>query len=268
MDFWGTVLVLARRWYVSVPAFILTLAGVFGVYVLTPAQYESHAVAVVTPSPTGGTEYPAGYLPGATNPLMNFDNGLNIAGSLLIQSMGTADFAARVGMPTDGSTTFEVNNGSENPELLTNDPFVFVRVAGTSANELQPLVGRSLDAARTDLAEQQDRLQAPVVTRAMLTTIVPPSSPLPQRGNRLRGAAAALGLGLIGSLAATFAAESWLQTRQRASRRGRQPSPSELDATDLDGAVDPGRGSADIPPDEESERFSGEPAGVTGGGEP
>lgn len=270
MDFWGTVLVLARRWYVSVPALVLTIAGVLGVYVLTPAHYESHAVAVVTPPLTGGTEYPKGYVPGTTNPLMNFNNGLSVTGSLLIQSMGTADFAARVRMPTDGATTFEVNNGSENPESLTNAPFVFVRVVSTAPELPQELVSRVLDAARDDLAREQDQLRAPVVTHTELTTIVPPSSPLPQQGNRLRGVAAALGLGLIMSLAGTFAAESILQARRRrTSRRSpAAPAPEPGTATAEPNAADPSHESTVTKPDRDSEPRTREPVAVSGGETP
>ena len=42
MDFWRTVMVLFRRWYITVPAFFLTLgAAPAAAYSVVPVQYQS-----------------------------------------------------------------------------------------------------------------------------------------------------------------------------------------------------------------------------------
>ena len=56
MDFWRTVLVLFRRWYITVPAFVATLGLAGAAYSAVPIQYESGSVLVLTTPLTGGTQ--------------------------------------------------------------------------------------------------------------------------------------------------------------------------------------------------------------------
>ena len=56
MDFWRTVLVLFRRWYITVPAFFATLGVAAAAYSAVPVQYESGSVLVLTTPLSGGTE--------------------------------------------------------------------------------------------------------------------------------------------------------------------------------------------------------------------
>lgn len=215
MDFWSTVLVLFRRWYVVLPAFLLTLGAAAAAYSSVPAQYLSQSAVLLTAPTTGSVAYADGYQPEAINPLLNLDNGLNLTGSLLIQAMRTAEFASRIGVPADGPTTFEVNNGSDNPELLQNGPFLFLSATSSSPDEAEGVVQRSVAAAREELQRRQEELDAPRSTYVTFTEIVPPTPAEAQRGDRLRPAAAALALGAIASLAATFAAESLFMARRR-----------------------------------------------------
>ncbi len=51
-------------------------------------------------------------------------------------------------------------------------------------------------------------MQAPRETYITMSAAVPPTTPVAQQGRKLRSAAAALGLGVIAALCASFAAES------------------------------------------------------------
>jgi hypothetical protein len=214
VDFWATLRVVVRRWYAVIPVLLLAVAGVALVYATSPTTYESRAVLLLHTPVTGATVYANGYRPNAVNPLLNSSNNLDITGTVLIQAMHSLDFAQRVGVPDDG-TMFTVNNGSDNPELLTTGPFVFVTVDGPTPDGAQRLVGRAVAEARAELDRRQAALEAPTSTYVELTDIVPASSAEPHRGNKLRALGAVMALGTLLSLVAAFAAESVARWRER-----------------------------------------------------
>src|SRR5215211_3732921 len=74
VDFWQTVKVVFRRWYITFPAFLAAL-GVAGlVYGSVPTQYVSTSVLLLTTPTTGPTEDVDPKHPNAiTNPLLNFE---------------------------------------------------------------------------------------------------------------------------------------------------------------------------------------------------
>ncbi len=219
MDFWGTVLVVYRRWYIALPVFLLSLFAAAAMYAAAPIRYFSSATILLTTPPTGGTEYADGNRPTATNPLLLYNDGLNLTGAMLIQAMRTTEFRSRIGAPMDGTSTLEVNNGTENPELLMNGPFVFLKVDSTTPKEAQELVRRAVSAARVELRQRQATLGTPASTYITFTEVVPPTAAQGGRGSGSRAAAAALGLGLITSVTLAFAAESALHTQKRLRAR-------------------------------------------------
>src|SRR5262249_5271124 len=128
MDFWQTVMVVVRRWYIAAPAFLLSILGAVAVYASVPKTYSSTAVLVLT-LPTTGASQPADpkHPPDLVNPLLNFDKGLSTSAAILIQALSTPETAQDLGVPPGGQTWFQVTNGSNNPELLITGPFVFVQ---------------------------------------------------------------------------------------------------------------------------------------------
>ena len=128
MDFWGTVVVLFRRWYISLPAFLATLVLAGAAYMVVPLQFESGEVLVLTTPLNGGTEYKGpDHTDSVTNPMMNFDQSLALTASLVIQQLRSTETSEALGVRPGDTTTYEVNNGSSNPELLQSGPFIFVR---------------------------------------------------------------------------------------------------------------------------------------------
>src|SRR5690606_28322121 len=132
MDFWGTVLVLFRRWYISVPAFVLAVAAAFGVYATLPTVYVSNAVLVLA-TPTGrGVVPPDPRIPmPRSNPMLNFEHGLSVSASILIAALGTPETARELGVREGGDTEYQVTNGSSNLESLATGPLVFVEASST-----------------------------------------------------------------------------------------------------------------------------------------
>src|SRR3954451_23072756 len=101
MDFWQTVLVVFRRWYITVPAF-LAAVGVAGlVYGSVPTQYVSTSMLLLTTPTTGPTKEIGAKAKGSeaiTNPLLYFDQGLNVSASILIQALSTPETAGSLGI--------------------------------------------------------------------------------------------------------------------------------------------------------------------------
>jgi hypothetical protein len=223
MDFWRTVLVLFRRWYVTVPAFLLAIGVALLVYSSVPVRYVSTAALVLTTPPTGGTLAPDPEQPfGLTNPFLNFDHGLSMSASILIQALGTPEMAAQLGTAPGSPTSYRVTNGSTNPELITSGPFVFIAGESATAAAAQDIVRRVIDLAKIELANRQKELSAPPSTFITISEVVPPTTAEAQGGSRMRAAAAALAFGFIASLTAGYAAESFASARER--RRPKRPA--------------------------------------------
>ncbi len=225
MDLWGTVTVLIRRWYVTLVAFTLAVGTAYGVYSSVPTTYESDAVIVLTIPSTGGTQPTKSITPtDHTNPLLNFDTGLNMAATIVVNGLETPEVAAQLGVTPKGDPTYTVNNGNANPESLTESPFVFFAGKSTNQQAAHDIVVRAVAKAKEILAERQRDLQAPAGTYITASDVAPPTVAVPQHGSKLRASAVTLALGVVASLAAAFGFESLAQALAR--RRRRTPSDS------------------------------------------
>lgn len=231
MDFWQTVKVVFRRWYITFPAFLAAIGVASLVYGSVPTQYVSTSVLLLTTPTTGPTEQIDAEDPNAiTNPLLNFDQGLNLSASILIQTLSTPETAASLGISTEGGTTYEVTNGSTNPELLVSGPFVVIEGTSITSQQAQDIVRRVAALATQDLAERQRALNAPASTYISVNEVVPATTPEALKTKKLRAAGAAGMLGVFAGLAAGFAFESIATSKkQRLSNRTAQLRPG-LDA--------------------------------------
>jgi hypothetical protein len=216
MDVWRTVAVLLRRWYITVPAFVvvLTLAG--AAYSLAPLEYQSRAVLVLTTPLSGATEATRSDQPDQlTNPLMNFDRSLALSASIVIQQLNSAETARSLGVTPASATSYTVTNGSTNPELLESGPFIFVAATGPSPKEAQDVAERVASAATELLAARQTELGAPAPTHISIQEVVPATPGQPLLGSPMRAAAAAGGLAALVSLAAVYGFENLMFHRRR-----------------------------------------------------
>jgi hypothetical protein len=216
MDFWRTVLVICRRWYISVPAFFATLVLAGAAYSAVPLQYQSGSVLVLTTPLAGGTQPTHEPNPRAlTNPLLTFDRSLALTASIVIQQLNSSESAFTMGVVPGGTTAYQVTNGSTNPELLETGPFLFVQGTGPTPEAATDVVTKVSDMAREVLARRQDDLGAPESTHITMQVVVQPTAGQPLLGSSLRAFAAAGALAGLASLAAVFAFESLMTHRGR-----------------------------------------------------
>lgn len=216
MDFWRTVVVLLRRWYIAIPAFFgaLALAGL--AYSAVPVTYQSSSILVLTTPLGGGTESPDAAMPNAlTNPLMNFDRSLSLTASIVIQQMNTAETATALGLFPGDPVTYIATNGSTNPELLESGPLIFIQGTGPSPQAAQDITSKASEKAVEILAQRQAELKAPRATQITVQEVVPTTAGQRLRSNAKRAAAAAGALAVLASLAAVYGFESFATSRRR-----------------------------------------------------
>ena len=184
MDFWRTVLVLFRRWYITVPAFFATSAWPGRRTPSFPVQYQSGSVLVLTTPLAGGTEatqartsrlahQPAAELRPQPRP------------DRLDRHPADEQLGDRVGpgCRPGARTSYQVTNGSTNPELLESGPFLFVQGTGPSAEAAQDITEKVSAMAAEVLAQRQDELDAPASTHITLQVVVPPTAGQPLTGS-------------------------------------------------------------------------------------
>ena len=216
MDFWQTVTVLFRRWYITVPAFLATLVMAGAAYSAVPVRYQSGAILVLTTPLSGGTEATHGKSPSSlTNPLMDFDQSLSMTASIVIQQLSSEETSSALGIVPGGTTSYVVSNGSSNPELLESGPFVFVEGEGPSPQAARDITERVSAMAAEVLAQRQAELNAPPSTRIQVQKVVAPTVGQRLTGSPLRAAAAVGALAALGSLAAVYGFESLMGHRRR-----------------------------------------------------
>lgn len=216
MDFWKTVVVLFRRWYVVLPAFLLSIGATALVYTAVESPYTSYGVLVLNTPKTGSVEpNDPDTAFGEINPLLNFDQGLSMAGSIIIQALGRPETAAELGVHPGDTTRFRVHNGTVNPELMTSGPFIVIEGESLTAAKARSIVYRVIDRIGVELALRQQLVEAPKSTYITIQQVVAPTTPEQVSGSNSRAAVAALGIGMVASVCGAYAAESFANRRRR-----------------------------------------------------
>jgi hypothetical protein len=226
MDFWKTMGVLLRRWYVSVPIFVVSLVLGGGVFLVVPTTYESTGTIVLTAPPAGAvTQLNPANATGPGNPLLDFEGSLTITTQLLIQSLSSPTVQNEIAAQ-GGSSTYQAGDGN------TGGPFVVIIADAKSKTLAERTVTLALQYASNELNQRQKALQAPPSTFINTQVVVEATPATTKLSNKLKGGGVALALGLVLSLATAFAVDSAGANRKR--RKAEQPTPDKTAATAAD----------------------------------
>ena len=217
MDFWMTIRVLLRRWYIALPVFVVSLGLAGAVFFSVSAQYESTATIVLTSPSTGATVGAAGSSSGEKiNPLLAFDGSLTTSAQIVIETLKDPAILKQYenvdGMPAEVA----VGNGQ------LAGPFIVVVVTAGSAEAASKTTASVLDLARKELADRQQSLQAPASTYIRADSVVSPTPGKALIGGKVRYAAVALVLGLIAGLTAAYGYESYKNYRRIHPEKGKK----------------------------------------------
>ena len=219
MDFWKTIGVLLRRWYVSVPVFAVALALGGGVFFKTPTQYEATGTMVLT-APTAGASVAIdpSKATGPGNPLLDFEGSLTITTQLLIQSLSSP--AVQQQIATEGGASFQAGDGN------TGGPFVVILADAKSPAQAELTVNLALKYAQNELDARQKNLNAPPTTFIGTQSVVSPTTATTKISGKLKTGGIALVGGLVLSLLVAYGIESF-------STRRRKRAEAEPDDDDL-----------------------------------
>lgn len=208
MDLWQTITVIGRRWYVSLPVFLLGLAIAAGAMVSTKHQYESTGTVVLRePSSAQVTGPPAG---NPANPMLDFADSLTTDASLLIQALNSPAATAEVAA-AGGSATFTASDGK------LNGPFIVVIADSLTSGAPQRTVELAFRYAAEQLQQREEAVGAPKASYIVLDPVVPPTSAALKAGGKSRFAGAVLILSVALTLTVTYAADAYLRRRTRAT---------------------------------------------------
>jgi hypothetical protein len=239
VDFWKTIGVLLRRWYVAVPVFFFALVIGGGVFLKVPTQYVSTGTMVLT-APTAGatTAVDPAHATGPGNPLLDFEGSLTITTQLLIQSMSSPSVAQQIAQQ-GGVDTYQAGDGN------TGGPFVVIVATANSPQEAELTVSLALKYAQNELDARQKNLNAPPSTYIGTQSVVSPTQATTKISNKVKDGGIALVVGLILSLATAYGVDSWMAGRRR-KRAAQDADDAMIDDLDLDeDDVEPDDGSAD-----------------------
>lgn len=228
MDFWATLTVLIRRWYVALPVLALALGLTAWMYAAIPHRYVSTSIVVLTQPVTGPTASSAA-TEERTNPLLNFRYGLSEAATVVVQVVNTPGVAADLTAGAGPGADVVITNGTTNQESFTSAPFVFVQGFAETPEQADAITERSTARARAELVRLQQRFGADPSTYITFSEVVPPTTAVAPTADEKRPIAAVLAVGVFAMLAATFAVESVLTGRERRrSEAVQEPAPEPI----------------------------------------
>jgi hypothetical protein len=238
MDFWKTLGVLLRRWYVAVPVFGVSLLIAGGVFLKTPTQYESTGTIVLT-APTAGavTALNPAQASGPGNPLLDFQGSLTITTQLLIQSLSSPSVGQQIAQEGGATSTYQAGDGN------TGGPFVVIVATANSPQEAELTVSLALKYAQDELNARQKNLNAPPSTYIGTQSVVSPTQATTKITNKVKDGGIALVVGLILSVAAAYGVDSWTSRRRR--KRAVADDDDDTSIEEIEPEEEPDDGSAD-----------------------
>jgi hypothetical protein len=211
VDFAKSLMVLLRRWYVALPALVISLGLSASVYQSVPAKYESRGTVMLLSSSSGASAGGTAKT-GLTNPLLSIDGSLTLTSTALIQVVQSPEVAQDI---YDHGGTAAYTAG----DAQLGGPFINVDATGGSPAEVQRTVLMVLQRAAVELRNREIAYKAPVSTYIQIDDLVPPTAPKQLLGSKVRAAGAALALALAFSLSSAFMIESLIENRREKRRR-------------------------------------------------
>lgn len=202
MDFWSSVKVLAKRWYIVAAGLAITLVAALGVNLLISPTYTATGSVVLSVPPN---------LPEraeSLNPYLAYGN-LEVAAKVVASAMNQPS-VVRDQKRKGASGTFVVDLDPERSSpIITVDSRAETAAAAIRTVEVVTAGVQQL------LGDRQKALGAPQNTWITANTVVVPEEANRAIGSRLRAISAVMVLGAIATLSLAFAVEGWSQGKER-----------------------------------------------------
>jgi capsular polysaccharide biosynthesis protein len=212
MDFWSSMRVLARRWYVVLLGLIVTSAVVAMVFRAVPPTYSAVSQQVFLASPAGAVEPGTAKGQIASNPLLELGSGYNVLAELIAKMMnGEQGQLAVQKAGGDGDYIVDTVSGDA--------PVVSITVDATSpeaALDTEKVVRKVM--AQT-LEAQQRAAGADSRTFVIVHPVFEPTQAVYAPASRVRAGGALFVVGLALTLGLVFFVESVAERRRRGPDR-------------------------------------------------
>jgi hypothetical protein len=213
MNFGEIFHVMRRRWYVAIPALLLTLVATAGMYVGWPTTYKSEVqLSLLASRSVAQAQGDAG------NPYLAFTPGLDSVVDILARNLSSDQSAAQLQAL---GVTYPYTAGIA---ANAQGPFLAIDVTGKNRAGITQSMPILVAFAQRRLAEMQNASSAPKDTLVQAVLIAPPSAPTPVTKTKIELVAAVAVLGLVCSFLLCFIAENMLN-RRRLAKYG---SPDDL----------------------------------------
>jgi capsular polysaccharide biosynthesis protein len=216
MDLREMFSMLLRRWFVLVPALLLTFAGTSVVYAKWPTEYQSEVqLTLLTSRNDAVKEGDAG------NPYLAFTTALDAVVDLMgrnLSSDQSINQLKSLGV-TDAYTAGIADNAQ--------GPFLAIDVTGKNRAEIMRSMPIIIAFAQRKLAQMQDASAAPKNSLIQMTLIAPPSTPTPVLKTKIELVAGIAVIGLVCSFLLCFVADSILSQRASPRRQRRTDAPAD-----------------------------------------
>ena len=195
VDFVSALLVLVRHWLVVLNGALLTIGATVALFVAVPPSYQATSSSVLlVPAQPGATES------GQLNPYLGFGSSLGIVAQITARRMNDATTGAK--LTKQGATA------SYLVDIVPGDA-PMLSVTATSRDEQAALRTAKIvnSAISTELRDSQVALGAPTNLLIQTSPVTTATHAVLKRGSQIRALAAALVLGIAGTIVAAFMIE-------------------------------------------------------------
>jgi hypothetical protein len=217
MDRRGFGQALRARWYLVLVGLITTAVAASAGYAMVPLRYTSTGTVVLTQA----LQHSAN----PTNPLLTFDDGLNVTASLVVQALSTPQAAASFGVVPGQDTLTVKNSGGVGSGAEGAQPFISAAAESSDPNRAMNIVAAVTARAQSELSGLEHDLRVTRRDDVVVADVIDPQPGKPDRANQVRAASIGVLGGLLLTLLAVWACEGLRNRRIRRARTRTRPAP-------------------------------------------
>jgi hypothetical protein len=214
VDFFTTLRILLRRWYVVLPTLLVAGAAAYYTVQTIPASYEATGTLVLLGPAKSGEPVPGEPPPAPINPFLELGGSLDVTGDVLTKVMLSDGVVARVAKQ-GGTAPYEVGTGSDG-----GSPIMNIVATGPDDAEAQNTVKVVAAELAKELQQRQEQAGSPPSQFIRFQEVSLPTKSKALLGSKFRAGAVVAALGLMLTFALAFLVDGIAERRSgRRSRR-------------------------------------------------
>ena len=221
MDFWHSLGILARRWYIVVPGIALSIILAAALYTSTAPTYRAHGTVVfyapgklALPAATPNNQTPE---PVMSNPFLGFDGSVTVTSEIVSRAV-VAPSVANAITGSKPATAFAVEQ-----DINARGPIMQLTADAPTSTDAVATLNRGIAAMRSTLDQQQTSVGAAKETWVRLAVLRADRSATAVSANRMKSSGAVLVLGIALSIAAAFLVDALSRARRQRVLDSLQP---------------------------------------------